>query len=166
MDIKDQEKLETELTVSARFDFMPVQGQVGLTRRTEKRLRPRIAVVGGQTDKVTWQYYTTPNISQIIGDRESLMMVRLPLDAKHLKVTVDVEARIKEKFLSKVFNYSKKWTPEDFKDFQEEEFMLKRGIKRKYKDLHAKRSTPNFATDLLSIPSMSEEDKSVVIAVS
>jgi hypothetical protein len=169
-DTYDEEKVEREFTVSSNFDLISsASAEVGFTKKKETVLyKPRITVVGGQTDTMTWHYHTTPSIDRVEGDREALMMVRIPLNAKKLKVSVDTEAKIRESFVSRIglFNHSKKWIQADFKDKTEEDFSLKKSIKISYKDLHRKRHSPNFADELLGQPELSEKDKTLVIPLS
>jgi hypothetical protein len=61
--------------------------------------------------------------------------------------------------------WSKKWKPEDFKYFTEEEFILSQKISIAYQDIQYKRWAQPFAEYLLSKSDLTNEDMTISYVV-
>jgi hypothetical protein len=161
-DTMDGLKVAKEYSITPTFDFVPFKMEAGYKKHIEyTQLEPIITVIGGQTAKMTWHYSPSSIMKreQIEGGREARMIVRLPKNSKKLKVSLDVQATVKENFLQSVFSYSGKHTDGDFEDLKEQDFILSRDIEITYRNLHEKRFESNFADNLLGKPAMTDSDK-------
>jgi hypothetical protein len=169
-DITTEQKIIKEYSITPSFTMTPLVGneiniEGGYKKHIEySQLKPFVTVVGGQTSKMTWTYKKTPSIEQIEGGRDGRIIVRFDNDCSVLKVKVDVFVKVKENFLTRVSNLSRKWNDSDFKDMTEEEFMLSRGLQMTYEDLHRKRFRSDFADNIINRPLM-EEDRSIIFNV-
>lgn len=163
-DTLDEQSVEKEYSISSSLKFLPFNIGAGYKKHVEfTQLKPRTIAIGGQTGRITWKYHVTPSIKQIEGGRDARVIVRMPRRAKALRVTVDVQATVKESFLERVFPTSRKWKQEDFQGLSEEEFTLSRAIGITYDDLHRKRFQRDFADNLLSKPDLSHEAKTMLL---
>jgi hypothetical protein len=164
-EILDGVTVKKEYGLSPTLKFGPIEASTGnifkkIVEFTD--LVPMVTSFGKLTTEAGWQYTKSSSRQDIRGNREGFMIVMFPKEVQ-LRVTVNVRAKVKEKWTKRLTSYSNKWKQEDFSDIKDLDLPLYKEVPVTPEELREKRFTNEFGDLIQNRQELSEADKSIIL---
>ena len=164
-EVTTQAEVSREVGLSPSLEFKDLKlgaGQVYMKAVKFTELRPTLTAFGKQDSVTGWEYAATPSMPDVRGNREGFVLVMSPRGADY-RVAVDVQARVRENFLTKVFSRSRRWDDQDFVDLKSLDVPLTRAVPMTERELQSRFAT-GFADLALERAGAAKAENTVVIA--
>lgn len=165
LNVNDTTHIEKEFGLSASGNFIgsTLSGQYKTLVEFEE-ITPIVRAYGKHTSEAWWEYEISESHSDIMGIHEGFIILMFPIDAQ-VKVTIEVQAKVKENWLQRVRPHSRKWNQEDFTDMEDIELPLYQAVPVTKEELKWKvRFTEDFSKLIYGRQELNETDKSVILS--
>lgn len=164
LNVNDTTQIEKEFGLSALGNFIgSTLSEQYKTLIKFEEIIPIVRAYGKNTSEAWWEYEISESQSDIRGIHEGFIILMFPIDAQ-VKVTIEVQAKVKENWLQRVRPHSGKWNQEDFAGMEDVELPLYRAVPVTKEELDWKvRFTEAFGKIISGKKELNEADKSIIL---